>query len=363
MLRLFLALPGALLGLLLVLPALVMAAPLWTVRGLVQAAQRWLEPQAMPKKDVMEFDPVLGWKGRPGLNAHLLIDGDDIYPIRTDEEGWPVTPAPRVEEAGLVVVGDSFAFGHGVRQGEAFFEVAPELRIKALGAPGYDMVQEFLIIREMGSRLRGKLVVWLVYVENDLTDSLRPHWLGYRKPFAQKPAGSEEWSIRSDHLSSRPWRASGPSTDWAQFAELCTPGPFAERHYSASAYLAAHGARVCREAGAEGLIIVTIPNVNQLEEEGSAFLRGLSPDPERFDVALPHRRFEELCAAAGISHVSGLDHFRARDYKRFERFHWNARGHQRAADLLEDLKHQWDAGQLSPSESAMKDVVSGISPS
>jgi len=336
--RLTLALPAAVLALILVLPVVVLVTPFWVVRWGVLRFQDWQEPATTPKHRIMQFDPVLGWRARPELDTHVLAEGDDVYGVQTDKEGWPISPAPRVEDAGMIVVGDSFAFGHKARRGEAFFDMARELEIKALGAPGYDMVQECLILREMGARLRDKMVVWLLYVENDITDSLRPHWLGYRKPFVQKPAGAQDWSIASEHLSSERWTASGPSTDFSQFAHLCTPSPFADRHYSACAYLVTEGARICREAGAKNLTLVTIPNVNQLETTGKSFLKTLSPDPDTFDVRYPHQQFDRICSDVGVVHVSGLEHFRATDYKRFERFHWNARGHRRAAELLRQIE-------------------------
>lgn len=333
--RLFLSLVGSVVGLILILPAVVPALIFKGMRAFVLGFQAWSEPRVSPKSDLMRYDPVFGWRSKENLDAHLLIEGDDVFPVRTDAEGWP---APgKLEGSEVVVIGDSFASGYGARAGRTFFELASHLRVKPYGCPGYDMVQEFLILQQLGSGLRDKVVVWLLYVENDLPDALRPHWQGYRKPFAMKPAGAEDWAIHSSHLSPQPWTASALPRDMSPLADLCTPGPFADRHYSACGFLLREGARVCREAGARDLILVSVPNVNQLEGAGVQALRALSRDPTSFDPSYPDRRLEELCREQGIRFVPGGSHFQAADYKRFERFHWNPQGHRRMALLLSEL--------------------------
>lgn len=333
--RTALILAGSGLGLLLVAPVVLLSIPFWSLRGLVLWYQRRSEPRPDAKINLMRFDPALGWRARAHRDAYLQIEGDDIYPFRTNGDGWPVS-AP-LQDADQLVVGDSFAFGYGAQAGEAFFELDRGPCVAAFGCPGYCMVQELLVLRELRPVLAGKQVVWLVYVENDIWDALRPHWQGYRKPFLQKVPGAPEWEIRSDHVSSRPWTASADPASMWPFSDLCTPGAFSERHYDACRYLLSEGARICRDGGATELVVVTVPNMNQLEVEGSERLRALSRDPGSFDPRYPHTRFEELCRTEKIRHVSGFEHFVAADYKEFERFHWNARGHRRMAELLASL--------------------------
>lgn len=347
MIRLLLTVPGALVGVALSLPALILALPFWLVRWAVCRFDKFRTPETTPKNELIQYDSVLGWKPKPGVRAHLLIEGDGVYAVGTDEEGWPLGGANRLDDAELVVIGDSFAFGYGANPGERFIDFLQDVPTKAFGAPGFDMVQELRVLQELGPKLRGKLVVWLVYVENDIAESVRPHWLGYRKPFVKKPAGAEAWSLVHSHLSPEPWRASGEGRGLADFAELCTPGPYSERLYSACEHLVREGAASCRAAGAQGLVVVSVPNMNQLEREGAETLRGLSPDPSAFDVQYPHRRLEGICTAAGVRHVSGLEHFEATHYKRFERFHWNPLGHRQAAQLLRSIYRERDRASAS----------------
>jgi hypothetical protein len=75
----------------------------------------------------------------------------------SDAQGWPGTAS--IAES--VVFGDSYSFGYGVNVEASFFsECHCQARIKAIGAPAYNMVQEVLLMHQLSSHLSGKLVVW-----------------------------------------------------------------------------------------------------------------------------------------------------------------------------------------------------------
>ena len=98
-----------------------------------------------------------------------------------------------------------------------FFRVSPfELSIKAIGAPGYSMVQELMLITQLAPRLGGKLVVWFIYPGNDLTDNLSPAMttFGYRMPFLLESDIRGGWDIIASHVQPDRW-----------FAEPIRPDP------------------------------------------------------------------------------------------------------------------------------------------
>ena len=349
MARLVLALLTSLAGLLLALPVLVLGLPFWLMSAGVALLARLTEPRVATRDELMQFDPVLGWKPRANVSAHYLIPRDDIYPIVTDASGWPGRRT--VSESEVVVIGDSFAYGYGSRKGESFTDLASDVTIKPVACPGYDPVQEVLLLRQLGEALRGKLVVWFVYPENDLPDLTRPHWRRYRKPFLRRSPATGEWEVVSDHLRPGPWRPSVERNNFQAFAQLCTPGPIADRCYSACTFLIEEAAEVCRRADAT-LIVFTIPNVNQLEPSGRRWLASLTADARAFDVNYPDRRLSEICEKHGISFVSGMTRFEPSDYKRFERFHWTPSGNRKVARLLRQLRDDWrrehEAGARTP---------------
>jgi hypothetical protein len=113
------AFPIALLGMLLAFPILVVGLPFWIVNGLTRACARRWEPQAI--RQVSEFDPVLGWRGKANLDCHVVEDRDDVFHVLTDEQGWPRTRG--LVESKIVVIGDSHVWGYGVDHERAFFNL------------------------------------------------------------------------------------------------------------------------------------------------------------------------------------------------------------------------------------------------
>jgi hypothetical protein len=80
-------------------------------------------------------------------------------------------------------------------------------RIKAIGANGYNMVQELLWMRRYAPQLAGKLVVWFVYHGNDLFDNLQPNVFQYRTPFVRERHDGRGWEVVTEHVRRSPWVA------------------------------------------------------------------------------------------------------------------------------------------------------------
>jgi hypothetical protein len=317
----------------LLLPAFIVAGVLLSFAWTVRSVAKWFEPSFVPWPELMTFDAVLGWKPRPNLDVRYFADRDDIFRVVTDDEGWPGTHS--VEASPVVVIGDSFAFGYGVNTGESFADLNPDVMIKAVGSPGYSMVQGMLLMEQFGRRLSGKLVVWFVCFENDLQDNLLPNMRRYRAPFVRRSRPDAQWEIGHDHLSAAPWESSDTRTIHRTLPHLCVPGPLTDWTFSAAEYLIARAARLCRTVDAR-LALVTIPVPDQLTPDGHAALARANGRADT-DARLPDRRIADICQRHGVQAVAGMDHLSLRDYKRLEGIHWSARGHRRMADLLARL--------------------------
>jgi hypothetical protein len=339
--RLALATAATVVCLILLLPVFVLVGALYLFVAIVRSLGGLLEPRYVPWAELMTFDPALGWKPRPNLDAHYLAARDDVFHVVTDGEGWPGTRS--LEESAIAVIGDSFAFGYGVDAGRSYAELKEGLPIKSLGAPGYSMVHAVLMIEQLGRRLSGKLVVWFVCLENDLEDNLGPALWHYRSPFAKRTING--WEIADHHITSVPWQCS----EWGRtrlLPYLCVPGPIPDRAYAAAEYLVGRAAAACHKAGAH-LVLLTVPDPTQLTPAGRAALAVRSGRPELFDENLPDRRLGESCQRFGVTLVAGKDHLSYREYKRIEGLHWNERGHRRVSDVLAHLYESFKSGALA----------------
>jgi len=326
----------------LLLPVFVFTAFAVVFASIVRAIARLLEPSFTPWGELLAFDSRLGWRAKPNLNTYYCAEQDDVFSIVTDEEGWPGRRT--LDESKVVVIGDSFAFGYGVDTTRSFAEVNPALQVKATGAPGYSMVQGLVLMEQLEQRLEGKVVVWFVCLENDLQDNLTPEMRQHRTPFVRFDDQHGRWEIVDTHLERAEWAASNSDVR-RLFPRMCTPGPLADRAYSACDYLIERAQASCAQVGAQ-LVLVTIPHPMQLTKRGVAQLATLSGSPELCDENLPDRRFEESCRKHGVPMVAGMRYLSRSDYKRREAFHWNEQGHRRIAEVLGELYTSFSSGTL-----------------
>jgi hypothetical protein len=333
--RFILATVASLVAWVLALPVLLFALPVWVFTVLVRAVARIREPDYLMMSDLIQYEPRIGWKPKPDLNAHYLLPRDDIYHVRTDRHGWPGTGS--IDDSHVVVFGDSFAFGWGIDSAASFSCRTRGFTTKAIGAPGYQLVQELLLMQEMAPKLSDKLVVWLVFLQNDLYENLSPApFGGYRAPFIRRRQESEAWEIVTEHVTTAPWTVQNRLKPEDTFAQLCSPSPFSDRVYSGVEYLLREGHRTCSEAGAR-LAVMSIPSFLQFEPEDIDRLRMLVPDASAFDVDYPDRMLGGICSDLDVPFLASKSWLDRRDYKAFERVHWTASGHEKVARLIERL--------------------------
>jgi len=340
-LRLVLAAISALFGLLLILPVIVAGLPFWTVGVLTRAIAQLLEPRFASWEELIEFDQRFGWKPTPNLDTYHLAD--DLFRVTTDAEGWRGQHTT-ISESQLIVLGDSFAWGYGVDDKNFFAHLNPDLGIKTIGTVGYNMVQELLWLRELSSQFKGKLVVWFIYLGNDLYENLVPDMCGYRTPFVREVNGAGDWEIVASHISPTKWpirtQARPNGRDYyAKLAELCSPTFLSQRAYAACEFLIRKGIDICNNVGAQ-LAVVTIPEQTQLTKEGIAILLSRGGDRQSFDPDYSDNQIREICRKLAIPFVALKDQLSDRDYKKHD-CHWNRSGHRRVAQVLSFLHRDW----------------------
>lgn len=338
--RALLAMVAALFGLLLAAPIIVLGLPFWAVAFLTHTIARLLEPRFVPWNELITFDPTIGWKPKANLNAYGIAD--DVFHLTTDSQGWRGQTS--LAESEVMVFGDSYAFGYGVDDKALFSEIDPYVRIKAVGAPGYNSVQELLLMRQLSSQLRDKLVVWFFYLGNDLYENLMPDMKGYRTPFVHQVNGARDWEIVTTHIKPTKWPYTSRQRSYLHIlAQLCTPAFLSQRVYMACEFLIKEGNKVCRQAGAQ-LVVVTIPDSSQLSQSSLELLASRSRDPKRFDPDFPDRQIGAICRKWSVPFVAAKEHLDIGDYKKRDA-HWNEQGHQRISKLLSSLYHDYCSEQ------------------
>lgn len=333
--RIILAFLAASVGLVVSAPVVVMALPFWIVSLLTRGVCRLLEPRAVPLGSLIEYDPDLGWKAKSNVSAYVLDENDDAYLISTDASGWRGRGRTSLGESDVVVIGDSFAFGCAIDDNEFFADVGRDVRVKAVGAPGYSMVQMLLLSRRLAARLRGKLVVWLIYPGNDLDDNLRPEMGGYRTPFLRSLDGTGAWAIEEGHVSSARWPFPSRRHAHEALVEICTPSFLSGRVYSACEHLIEQGKEACSAAGAR-LVVMTVPELSPLSRRRIAATLAERTDNSGYDADLPDKKLTDICDRLGVPFVALKDHLGPDDYREHD-IHWNADGHRRVYSVLREV--------------------------
>ncbi len=334
--RALLAVIATLAGMLLVAPVIALGLPFWAISILTRCLFPFCSPKVIRWPQLFEFDPTLGWKAKANLSCHCLEERDDVFHVITDADGWPGKAG--LAESKLVVFGDSHAFGYGVDHKSSFLQLNPKLPLKAFGVPGYNQVQELLVMEQLSSQLKGKLVAWWIYTGNDLFDNLSPEMSGYRMPFVRQVNGGGNWEIVRSHLSPAKWTCSrtyGRSTPYPLDVAVHSETSLSERVYSACKYLIRKGRDICDQAGAR-LVVMTIPSPlalswSRIESAHSAHpgLKALHPD-------FPDLRIAEICKELRVPFVPLKEYLDIGDYKERDD-HWTESGHKRVVQVLWNL--------------------------
>jgi hypothetical protein len=95
------------------------------------------------------------------------------------------------------------------------------------------------------------------------------------------------------------------------------------------------------------LVIMTIPNVNQLSARGHQRLLSYGVAKGAFDPNYPDKRIGQICATQGIPFVPFQGQLRDSDYNTYERFHWNRTGHAKAAAAIREIWHSHTTGHFT----------------
>lgn len=323
-----LAFVGLVASAILSVPVILIQMPFWLVAWATRTVSVLLARHTSEWFEIIEPDDQLGWRLRPNMRVRVRDSVGQPFLVSTDAEGWRAPGT--IDDAELVVIGDSFAFGHAMDDKGFFPALIDQYAVKAVGAPGYSMVHMLLLTRRMQQRLRDKHVVWLVYEGNDLDDSLKPEMDGYRVPFVRR--NEKEWLVEDRHVDDRRWRIPSPLLAHEALVEISLPTFHSKRAHEVSAYLVAEGRDCCRAVNAR-FSVALVPDISDLSEWRIKQALATRPDSHLYEPERPERMLSGVCRELGVDYLSLREHLSAADYWPAD-VHWNRTGHARVARAL-----------------------------
>lgn len=355
--------------------ALAAAAALVTLLA-AELVLRLIAPQALLQDpDAFTPDPELGMRLRPGFTGEFVTpEFRSRWIINTEGHRGPV-PAPR-ERVGfrIAALGDSFTFGYGVEEEEAWPRLLEErlsertegrgrIELVNLGVGGYGTFQQLSWLARKWEALQPDLVIIAFYVGNDPSDNALALSRETEGSGAGGAAGAgaggpgrmealKRWlgsrlhlftfvSTRADELLVR--------TGLRQLVypfemEVLRrePSTAVETAWEATAEALRRVAAFSEERSLP-LLLVVVPMKHQISDAVWDRLLGYYGDESLYDRYRPQRRLAELVRSEGLASFDLLGALRdatpgedgsvlywGRDQ------HWNERGHAEAARLIAD---------------------------
>ena len=292
---------------------------------------------------IFEHDNELGWKLEPNVEA-LSSELEFAVTIRTDARGLRTSGRTDIRRSGshlVLVAGDSFAFGWGVEADQtlsARLQAALAARgvqaaVINAGVPGYSTDQEYLLWRRL-EPLGPEAVVLLLSSNDppaDKLSSVNMSGATYSKPFFQVTNG--ELELHGVPVPDKQ-PVVAPSSLEPLKASLRPLAAYAlGRRFNTTLH-----APSASESGPEPAVATdSIPITGailaafnrELRAQGGKLLVALIPSPTVRDA------LSQICNREGIAFLD-LDRAFAGHPDWVFKYdgHWNARGHQGAADAI-----------------------------
>lgn len=343
--------------------------------AVLELTVRLLAPQTLDRDEgLFAADPGRSFRLTPGFRG-AEVSHEFNVPAVINSRGLrdrEIAPAKPLGVFRILVLGDSFTYGSGVRAEETYPKQLARLleargggrRIEVIntGVSGYGTFHQAAFLRDEGWTYEPDLLILQMFPNNDLSENLHPFSREVRGGFLRMKGDSprepawvqsmKEWTRRRSHayrfLGDR-WNLLRIRLGWEPFyaASLgvyqTTLSADTVRGWEATAQYLGEIARAARERRVPLLVIHAPKNVALDPELQAAFVAFHRTEARGLDWDLPARRLAELCRAEGVAFLDLAPRFRETG-RPFEFYyphngHWNARGHARvAAWILERLE-------------------------
>lgn len=325
-------------SLVLIIPLLILIFPIWLFVKMCLLVNSLIKSPDKKWNKIVKYEPELGWKPKSSLdNVKYLDPTGDKASITTGKDGWPGNHA--FEESDVAVLGDSFAFGFGAYKNQAYYEFSRDIRIKPIAAPGYNMVHGLLLLKKYREKLRGKLIIWLICLENDLAENIQPYnSMFYRIPFIKMNNSVGHWEIVTSHISNKKWLFGDQTYNGEKFASICSNTPYSGKVFSGCRYLLEEAKKICESINSD-LLVFTIPNKKIFTQQGIEAITHKQENKLKFDKNLPDKKFDRICSDLDIDFYSGSRLLNLSDYKARDP-HWNKWGNKKMSEFINSEWHK-----------------------
>lgn len=148
---------------------------------------------------IMEHDPRFGWFHKKYFSTWIESQeySMEVFLNAKGLRGKERVYEPPEKTERILVLGDSFAFGLGVKDDETFAYKLEELFQKAgekvevinMGVNGYGTDQELLLLKDEGKKYHPDIVVCQLFVGNDLEENTSKFKYNSYKPFYALESG------------------------------------------------------------------------------------------------------------------------------------------------------------------------------
>jgi hypothetical protein len=144
-------------------------------------------PQISNHENLFDYDAALGWKFVPNGKGLVIYPGGIRNPVETNSMGFRDRAPSADKKRKILVLGDSFVSNISVKDNEVFTEIMEEqlekYDVQNFGVSGYGQVQEYLLLQKWIKTIKPDIVLLIIFVQNDFTDNIGPHWR-YTRPYA-----------------------------------------------------------------------------------------------------------------------------------------------------------------------------------
>ena len=144
-------------------------------------------PQISNHEKMFDYDATLGWKFIPNSKGIVIYPGGIRNPIETNSMGFRDHAPSANKKRKLLVLGDSFVSNISVKDNDVFTEIMEgqleKYDVQNFGVSGYGQVQEYLLLQQWIKIIKPDIVLLIIFVQNDFTDNIGPHWR-YTRPYA-----------------------------------------------------------------------------------------------------------------------------------------------------------------------------------
>lgn len=302
-----------------------------------------------------EFDPILGWRHRPGFTGGVRTSEFAVR-FAINQHGLRDEEIPYEKPAGgfrVLALGDSFlAAAHvpleqamtKILQGELRDTLAPRpVDVVNAGVAGYGTAQEYLYLDTEGYKYSPDLVLVVVFLGNDLNDNIRSADGRWDRPVFKingdgrleqvswpeapnfRRSGLEDFLVRNSTVynfiasgvfrkveqGQQPTGETGrdPGQDF-QIYQRDLPQKY-ERSWEVTEALLRAIADRAAQIGARTLV-VGAPSFRQLDPERfNEMLRTEGLDPRKYDIELPNRLLRTAAERQQLPYLDLLPALRA----------------------------------------------------